>query len=502
MSVSSTGSKPFENLSNNEMSLDLEQAAKNDDTKRFSELLKTITKEDIDESGALCIAARNLNFEMITALVNAGADVNLPEKKSFSKEFSPWTPLLLLTARDIKSSSIEKMNQIALFLIENGAESKSINGNTTPLSWAAEKGYDKIVDALIEKYPEDIDIQDSCENAALIGAIRGGHRNIVLKLLSKKASVKTTNQFERTPLHVAAYYPKSNSEIVEDLITHGAEIDALDNERQTPLMLLARKFYASDESKVVEQIKIAKVLLEKGADINAKDDRDNTAFDLAIFWLGTAFIRFLIKQNPDVMSHEESRDLRIFSIAKKGLTEVIKDLLEDGIDPNLQDKKGRTLLHIAIKKKRESLAKFLLSEKAIIKDSQKNTPFHLAAEVGLTKIIDDLIENGWDMNTQNKEGNTPLMIASKNDNNTSFASMLIDKGCGVDLKDQEGNTVLTRLIKDSEFYTRQKTLILKLLEKGAGQNIKNNEGKTAIDYLEKVRRNNSDRYGKLEKYFY
>ena len=51
-------------------------------------------------------------------------------------------------------------------------------------------------------------------------------------------------------------------------------------------------------------------------------------------------------------------------------------------------------------------------------------------------------EEGADVNIPNNNGNTPLMIATRN-GHTEIARMLIDRGADVNIPDNNGNTPLT-----------------------------------------------------------
>lgn len=69
---------------------------------------------------------------------------------------------------------------------------------------------------------------------------------------------------------------------------------------------------------------------------------------------------------------------------EKRVFDIAEELLNAGARIDLQDKKGRTALHIAIEQR------------------------HI--QLGL-----HLIRKGAPLNTQNNDGNTPLMLAAKND---------------------------------------------------------------------------------------
>ncbi|MDE5066549.1 ankyrin repeat domain-containing protein [Wolbachia endosymbiont of Drosophila leontia] len=133
-------------------------------------------------------------------------------------------------------------------------------------------------------------------------------------------------------------------------------------------------------------------------------------------------------------SNEKNEDLRHVLNLKRGHLgttilnvflehdEVIPSLLKAGADLNMQDNKGKTLLHdtAIYSGGREDLG-YLLDAKADpnIQDEKGNTPLHYyAAKCGdySRKTMDLLISKGADLSTKNNDGKTPLQVAIDNGN--------------------------------------------------------------------------------------
>jgi ankyrin repeat protein len=74
-----------------------------------------------------------------------------------------------------------------------------------------------------------------------------------------------------------------------------------------------------------------------------------------------------------------------------------------------------------------------------------------AAEKGKSKSASILIENGADINIKNKEGNTALIYAAEN-KNSDLAKILIENGADINIKNKEGKTALAIASNDTEFY--------------------------------------------------
>ncbi|MDX5526502.1 MAG: ankyrin repeat domain-containing protein [Wolbachia endosymbiont of Andrena nigroaenea] len=89
-------------------------------------------------------------------------------------------------------------------------------------------------------------------------------------------------------------------------------------------------------------------------------------------------------------------------------------LLEAGADPNIKDDRGKTLLHYASYDNIESLIKARANPN--MEDSEGRMPLHCAAGIGNKKSISALLEHGADSNKKNKQGKTPLQVATDNHN--------------------------------------------------------------------------------------
>lgn len=78
-----------------------------------------------------------------------------------------------------------------------------------------------------------------------------------------------------TPLHVASYCGKLES--TQLLISHGAQVDAVDNQGNSPLHHVLRGIYDWE----YDGARVARLLLRHGADVNAKTNSGQTPLDLA-----------------------------------------------------------------------------------------------------------------------------------------------------------------------------------------------------------------------------
>lgn len=131
---------------------------------------------------------------------------------------------------------------------------------------AMREGSFKVAELLIRHPDLDVNALNFTRENALMMAALQGHTDWVRRLLDRGAQLEKPSF---TPLHYAATGPESAT--VRLLLARGAKVDSRANNGNTPLMMAAR--YGSEGS-VIE-------LLQHGADANARNDREQTAADLA-----------------------------------------------------------------------------------------------------------------------------------------------------------------------------------------------------------------------------
>jgi len=189
--------------------------------------------------------------------------------------------------------------EIAQILIDHGADinAKDYRGQT-PLHFTGRSKNYKVARLLV-KSGADVNAKDNYERTPLLYAVGSGSAGFGKKvpevLIESGADLTPKNQFGDTALHCATMWLgfSDDYEIVELLLTKGADVNSKDNDGDTPLHTLiqwARDTedfqneliqWAGDTEDFQKEnfLPIVKLLLENGADVNIKNNRDKTPLD-------------------------------------------------------------------------------------------------------------------------------------------------------------------------------------------------------------------------------
>ena len=267
-----------------------------------------------------------------------------------------------------------------------------------------------------------------------------------------------------------------------------------DQRESTPLMYAAA--YGS--------IDAMKLLLDSGADVNAKN-----AFDVTpLMWCAydLAKVRLLIERGANVnVRSKQGRTPLMIAAAHDGNFKTVKLLIEKGADVLTRDQ--RTVGQRAQKYESSALSeatdandtasvRLLLEKGAPVNkpNGASDTPLMNASGHGNTEVMKMLLAKGADVNAVGAPegarmkngpialGNfTPLLYAATF-GGPDAVKLLLDAGAKVNVQDVRGMTPLMTAIATDRPDLR---VVRLLLEGGADQNIKSKDGETAADWARK-----------------
>jgi RNA polymerase sigma factor (sigma-70 family) len=251
-----------------------------------------------------------------------------------------------------------------------------------------------------------------------------------------------------TPLHWAARprrYTDDPLAIPTLLIQKGADVVARDTSRDgmTPL------HHAAEWG---AQPALARLLLDKGVDVNVPDDYGWTPTDYAIARNRREMADFLMskggKRTTVDPPNQPMKTPRMFAAVMAGDEKQVKILLDDTPDlAKTRGPTGETPLHHAAAGGHIGIIDLLLADKADINAQETNkyggTPLHWAVRHGQVDAAKHLLAKGADAKAVNaRNGQTALHVAARHVDEPALVELLLSKGVDAGAKDRFGKTAL------------------------------------------------------------
>ncbi|CAK9299740.1 unnamed protein product [Gordionus sp. m RMFG-2023] len=185
---------------------------------------------------------------------------------------------------------------------------------------------------------------------------------------------------------------------------------------------------------------ILHLLVQTGADLNAKNDYLCTPLMMAASNNYVKQIEYLIKAGACIKDQDED-GLTAFHIAAKfGNLEACKILYATKkFKINVQDNGGWTPIIWAADNKNVGVIKWLLELGADAKltDSEGNTALHWSCFSGSVSACQLFLDTHCDINCQNERGDTPLHIASRRENRDCVL-LLLSRGADTTINNNNG----------------------------------------------------------------
>src|SRR5580765_654090 len=385
-------------------------------------------------------------------------------------------------------------------LLRAGANVKATNRyGATPLSEAVTAGSASMVDALLNAGADAKTLTTADGETVLMTAARAGNVDVVRLLLERGADVNAREQYKgQTALMWAA--AERHPAVVKLLLERGADwkVRSFDRETKIPKLSAASSItpiprggfpalaFAAREG----DIESARVMLEKGVDINYGDVDNTTALVVAIMNKQYTFAKFLIERGADVNIAGSYGRTPLYAIAdmrNEDYSALPNRKTEDPL-PTIDVLKALLDRHANVD---ATLTAFLPGRSGMdFGDAtlgEGTTPLMRAARAGDTAAIRLLLDAGADAKRTTKDGNTALMFAAGvgyRDKNTRGAerdaleSVKIFVSAGFDVR-QRNSREETALHGAAD--RGADTIVQYLVDHGAELNVKSKQGFTPLD---------------------
>eukprot|EP00931_Biecheleriopsis_adriatica_P080923 TRINITY_DN5426_c0_g1_i1.p1 TRINITY_DN5426_c0_g1~~TRINITY_DN5426_c0_g1_i1.p1 ORF type:complete len:413 (+),score=83.86 TRINITY_DN5426_c0_g1_i1:30-1268(+) len=208
----------------------------------------------------------------------------------------------------------------------------------------------------------------------------------------------------RLPIIVAA--AQGDVLRVKDLVERGANLEAKDNEGHTPIAVAILE----------DHLPTVKELADQGADIEATDDEGSTALALAALMGRQDIVKELIDRGANLEAKDKNGHTPIALAILAGHLPLVKELANQGADVEATDINGNTALSLAAGMGMQDIVKELVGRGANLeaKDNEGDTALSLAARLGEQGIVKELIGHGANLEATNDFGFTPIFAAAMN----------------------------------------------------------------------------------------
>jgi ankyrin repeat protein len=225
---------------------------------------------------------------------------------------------------------------------------------------------------------------------------------------------------------------------------------------------------------------LLKLLLDKGADVNAKNKAGATALMWAVG--DRDKVRALLDRGADVNAQAASgRTPLMIAVGSPGAAEVAKLLIDKGANAAYSHQ-GYTVLMAAAASGEREVVRLLLAKGADVKAKNRVgwTALHDAALAANRGIAEDLLNHGADVNAwETLQGRTPLLWAATS-GNADVVKLLLERGADATVRETFSGT--TALICAAASDHGDSGLVSLLLDKRADPGAKDSLGDSALDW--------------------
>lgn len=392
--------------------------------------------------------------QIIQALLDHGVDI-------VEKDSNGWTALHFATVR----SSYE----CVVYLLSRGAEASArTSDGWTPLHAAVEQSLE-VTEVLVES-GADIETKGGPESkTALRLAVEMNKSDIVEHLLRSGADPASKCNGGYSNLHKAAL--KGYLDIAKHLVNHGADMGIDNNpEEMSALYLASYKGH----------IDLAEFFMQRGASLSTELEDGYTPLHGAAMGGQTEMCEFLLKHGAKIRS--EGKVTPLHAAAASGNLAVAEYILEIGVNVQVEYHQGFTPLHAAIGEKQTEMVEFLLKHGADPNSTHsagksplyEETPLFGCVLGGHCNVTEYLIDQGADLQIQNKDEWRPLHVATYN-NEEDLARLLVDRAASLEVRDNRGMAPLHLAAEEGNA-----EVLGCLLELGADITSKDDEGETPL----------------------
>ncbi|XP_075218628.1 uncharacterized protein LOC142323194 [Lycorma delicatula] len=450
------------------------------------------------DGSPLMLAMKRNDTEIISRLINSGADINVRDKHGNNPVFYS-----IIYGND---------QEIINLLIDKGADVNKINKHYNQRWFSIDLKKNDRNEYIFKLIPNrsSLNVKDHQGKTFLIYAIElNMNKNIILDIISKDANINVVDNKGFTPL-IYAINNQCDFDVIINLLEHGANVNLSDKEGTSPLI---HAFHSSNYKELIKIFynygadinacdgngrtllthvlqhvndkELVDFLIENGADINAGDNKGLSPLMYAVIHYkecNEETIIRLVKNNANVNAVDEDGGTALFYAlltGSKKYDKIIQMLFDHGaiifkcatdnaklynhlilavnmrrdveiiielcskIVTYLVNEVHITFLnHLFHLSKYKELARLLVRDCVITLNKDANCFNNIVINVVDTDFIELLVQSGFDINNLDSQGKTPLMNAVILKKNVKYIKALLENGGNSKCTDNNLNTIL------------------------------------------------------------
>ena len=436
----------------------------------------------------MCAVDSHCSYEMLQEIIDHGADVNVTNKYN-------RTALMI---------ACERRHEDAIHvLLKAGSDTNIAHtfGRTCLMVAVANNCSDEVLQAIID-HGADVNATNRNNHTALMLACGKRHANAIHVLLNAGSDTNIAHKDGWTCLMVAVD-SHCSYEMVQEIIDHGADVNATNRNNHTALMLACGKGHvdaihillkAGSDTNIAHKdgwtclmvavdshcsYEMVQEIIDHGADVNATNRNNHTALMLACGKRHVDAIHILLKAGSDTnIAHKDGWTCLMVAVDSHCSYEMVQEIIDHGADVNVTNKYNRTALTIACEKRHVDAIHVLRKAGADTNIVEKYGGTCLMRAVKSHCNCGELraiIDHGVNVNAQNSLNCTALMIAC-DEKHADAIHVLLKAGCDTNIVHKSGWTCLMYAVSSH----CSNEVLQAIIDHGADVNATNKNNLTAL----------------------
>lgn len=345
-------------------------------------------------------------------------------------------------------------------LCTKGVDLSTLNTKGDPPLWTAlELGFEDVAQIFI-RHGVDTDCwgpgPEGCQQTLLHRAIDENNELTAVFLIRNQCDLDSPRQLgpngegadevneKASSLHLCCQW--GLTKVVQALIDHGANVNALDVNNKTPA-------HIAIENQHDDIINI--LLCHPGIDLKLRDKSGFTPFATALAIRNHKAAQRILEKLPNAAEIMDQRGRNFLHVA------IIKDDLESvlfllaiqvDVNSRVHDAYQSTPLHLAASSKNEMIIRNLILAGARVneRDAVQKMPLHIAIERGNISAVSALIQNNADFDAIDADGNNALHLAVQGGQLAIVRELLTESRVNAEATNAKGRNPLHELCRVGE----------------------------------------------------